>query len=420
MKLLQRSSRYYLLSSLLVFAVIALAMFYLLRFSLNHTSDELLVNTRLPLARELAARSLSPRMEIMDEIVELQPIPRLTDRQTFRDTLIEIFDIDEAELELEPYRKYTYDALVDGSPHRISISLSIVENEDIIQTVLTVVIGGLLLFLLAVNLLNRYLSKRLWKPFYRSVAEIRGFSARQSTAPAFPPSETDEFNELNQSLERMTGQMQREYASLHRFTENASHEIQTPLAIVRNHVDLLLRGPDRSEEEYGNLQRISEAVARLSKLNKTLLLLTKIEHDQIPDAGHLDLHTVIAEKLEQLAPALTDKSIRLTTELHSASVRLPPGLADVLLNNLLGNAIRHNLQGGTLRVRLNERQLIIENTGPTNDLSDAAVFERFRTQSTSGDSLGLGLALVREICDRYDYRIVYEQKEQVHRVTLHF
>ncbi len=218
----------------------------------------------------------------------------------------------------------------------------------------------------------------------------------------------------------MTDQLQREYDSLRRFTENASHEIQTPLAIVRNHVDLLLRVPDRSEQDYGNLQRISEGVARLSKLNKTLLLLTRIEHDQLPGPVHLDLRAVLSAKLEQLAPALADKRIQLSTELEPVSVHLPPGLADVLLNNLLGNAIRHNLEAGTLRVNLSDRQLLIENTGPANKLSATMVFERFRKESNSGDSLGLGLALVREICDRYHYRVAYAQEENLHRVTLHF
>ncbi|MCP9234726.1 HAMP domain-containing sensor histidine kinase [Lewinella sp. JB7] len=420
MKLLQRSSRYYLFFSLLIFAVIALALFYALRYSLNHTIDELLVNTRQPLARELSARPLSSRMEIMDEIVELQPISVLTNRQTFRDTLIEIYDIEEAELEFEPYRKYTYDALIDDIPYRISISLSTVENEDIIRTVLVVVIGGLLLFLLAINLLNRYLSIRLWKPFYGTVAEIKAFSARQSTAPAFPPSETDEFADLNQELERMTDQMQREYDSLRRFTENASHEIQTPLAIIRNHLDILLRTPDRPEQDYRNLQRISEAVSRLGKLNRTLLLLTKIEHDQFPDATHVEVSNLLREKLEQLTSTIADKGITVTTDLAPLTIFLPPALADVLLNNLLSNAIRHNQVGGMVLITLGGKQLIIENTGPTNQLADHKVFDRFRKDSTLGDSLGLGLALVKEICARYGYRIRYEQLEKSHRVSLQF
>lgn len=423
MKLLQRSSRYYLFSSLLIFAVIALALFYALRYSLNHTIDELLANTREPLDRELAVRPLRPRMEIMDEIIELRPISKITHQEYFRDTLIEIYDAREAELEMEPYRKYTYDAMVGNSPYRISISLSTVENEDIIHTVLVVVLGGLLLFLLAINLLNRYLSIRLWKPFYRTVAELKGFSARRSTAPVpteSRPVNIDEFDDLDRELRLMTGQMQREYDSLRRFTENASHEIQTPLAIIRSYIDVLLQASDRPEEDYGNLQRISEAVARLSKLNKSLLLLTKIEHDQFPDTAQIELSTLLLGKLEQLGSWAEEQGITVTTDLQPLTICLPPALADILLNNLLSNAIRHNQQWGAIEVRLSGKQLVIENTGPTNLLADDAVFERFRKDSTSGDSLGLGLALVKEICAKYGFRIQYEQLEKLHRVILEF
>ena len=418
MKLLQRSSRYYLLFSLLIFTVIALALIIALRYSLDHTSDELLASTRLPLAQELASRPLQPRMEIMGEIIELRPINHVTDQESFRDTMIELYDAWQGKFELEPYRKYTYESLISGRPYRISISLSTVENQDIIRNVLGVVLSGLLLFLLAINLLNRYLSIRLWEPFYATVAEIKTFSARQSVAPAFPPSETDEFTDLNRELEWMTGQMQREYDSLRQFTENASHEIQTPLAIIRNHLDLLLRDPDRREADYDNLQRISEAVSRLSKLNKTLLLLTKIEHDQFPDATPIDLCPLLVAKLEQLTPALTDKDIRLTTDLQPLTVCLPPALADILLNNLLGNAVRHNEEGGQLTVTLRAARLVIENTGPDSKLRGERVFERFRKDSRDADSLGLGLSLVREICDRFGFAIRYDHDGRLHKITV--
>ena len=326
MKLLHQSSRYYFLFSLIVFAVIALTLFYALRLTLNHATDETLANTRTPLAKELANRdSLTPRMEIMDEIVELHPIAEVTNQQAFRDTFMEIYDVEESAWEYVPYRKYTYDAKIHAQAYRISISLSTVENDDLIRTLLLVVVGSLLLFLVAINLLNRYLSERLWKPFYRTVTELKGFSARQATTPNFMASKTDEFNDLNVVLERMTGELRREYDSLRRFTENASHEIRTPLAIVRNHVDLLLRGPDRSEEDYENLQRISEAVSRLGKLNHTLLLLTKIEHDQFPDAVQLDLATLLREKI---TPAWAGPGGQSHSTHHRASAAVGPPVPD--------------------------------------------------------------------------------------------
>ena len=277
---------------------------------------------------------------------------------------------------------------------------------------------GLLLFLLAINVLNRYLSRQLWRPFYRTLEQVKGFSVQQKTAPAFAPSDTTEFDDLNRSLEDMTGLLIKEYDSLRRFTENASHEIQTPLAIIRNHVDMLLRQPERSEVDYSHIQGISEAISRLSKLNKSLLLLTKIEHDQFPDAAHIDLKPLLLDKLVQLEPMLEDKQIAVTQQLDNTSAYLPPALADILLNNLLGNAIRHNIEGGKLDVTLTEKQLTITNSGPASQLNNKVIFDRFRKAGSAAESLGLGLAIVKEICDRYGLRISYEQEDGWHRMKV--
>lgn len=418
MKLLNRTSRYYLIFSLLVFAIIGLALFFALRYTLNHSTDDSLEHTRPALAREFShLERLEPTMYIMDEIIEIRRIPALTRAESYRDTSITVLE-ENGETEAEPYRKYTYDGMIRGEPYRISISLSTLENEDLIRTLILVVLGGLLLFLLAINVLNRYLSRRLWWPFYRTLEQVKQFSVQQNTAPAFAHSETTEFNDLNRSLETMTGQLLREYDSLHRFTENASHEIQTPLAIIRNHVDMLLRQPERTEVDYGHIQGISEAISRLSKLNKSLLLLTKIEHDQFPDAAHLDLKPLLLEKLVQLAPMLEDKRITVTHQLNNTSAYLPPTLADILLNNLLGNAIRHNLENGSLDVALTEKQLTITNSGPAHQLNDKVIFDRFRKAGGTAESLGLGLAIVKEICDRYGLGIRYEQGNGWHRMRV--
>lgn len=419
-KLLNQSSRYYLLSSLVVFTIIGMVLFYALRFTLDYNTGESLRNTRRPLARHLLQLDeLQPTMYIMDEIIELRPIAAVTEMETYQDTAILVVEAD-GEVELEPFRKYTYDELVNGTSYRISISLSTVENGDLIGTLLLVVLSGLMLFLLAVNLLNRYLSRQLWRPFYRTLTQLKTFSVQQNNAPAFPPSQTKEFNDLNQSLEAMTGQLVNEYESLRRFTENASHELQTPLAVIRNQIDLLLRGGERSEEDYVIIQRLSESVSKLGKLNQSLLLLTKIERGQVPDAEWVGLQPLVEHKLEQLAPGLKNMSVELKTSIEPTAIRMPLLLVDVLLNNLLGNAVRHNVRGGQLGVFLSSGKLEIENSGEPLEISPDVLFERFRKESKSADSLGLGLAIVREICDKYGCGLQYHHHEGIHRLTLSF
>jgi signal transduction histidine kinase len=402
----------------LIFAIIGLVLFFALRYTLNHSTDDSLEHTRPALAREFThLKELEPTMYIMDEIVEVRPITELTGQEVYQDTMIYIKE-DDGELEAEPFRKYTYDELIGGKPYRISISLSTVENEDLIRTLLLVVLGGLLLFLLAINVLNRYLSQVLWRPFYLTLGQIKAFSVQNDRPPTFAHSDTTEFDDLNRSLKDMTGQLVKEYGSLRRFTENASHELQTPLAIIRNQIDLLLREEERSEADYTIIQRLSESVSKLGKLNQSLLLLTKIERGQLPDAKWIDLQPLIERKLEQLIPELEEREIGLTKTLVPQSVRMPVILADVLLNNLLGNAIRHNIDGGEMLVQLGAGQLIIENTGPLLLHAPDTLFERFRKESKSAESLGLGLAIVREICEKYNCDLSYTYAEGRHRMAV--
>jgi signal transduction histidine kinase len=151
-----------------------------------------------------------------------------------------------------------------------------------------------------------------------------------------------------------------------------------------------------------------------------LLLLTKIERQQFSKSEWIDLAPLVHKKLAQLQPFLTEKHISLSTEIESLSLRIHPVLADVLLNNLLGNAIRHNLPTGKLMVVLNSHVLTISNTGHPLDLFPDLLFERFRKQSTNSESLGLGLAIVKEICDQYGYVITYNYAGGSHEVRLDF
>lgn len=419
MKLLQRTSRYYLFFSSLIFLILGVVLFFILRYTLNRATDEGLHHTRPALARYLTTLDeLESSMLIMDEIVEFTPIETVSSQQTWRDTLI--MDNHPDEMEMEPYRKYTYDELVKGKPYQISISLSKVENEDLIKSVFGVVMAGLLLFLLAINALNRYLSRELWRPFYKSVDQIKQFSVQQHSSPVFDHSETTEFEDLNRSLEGMTAQLSTEYDTLRRFTENASHELQTPLAIIRNEIDLLLRVEERTEKDYGIIQRISEAVSRLGKLNQSLLLLTKIERGQFPVAKWLDLAPLINHKLDQLKLSIQERNILLTTSVEPTPVHLPAALADVLLNNLLGNAIKHNRTGGKLVVSLTEKKLTISNTGPPLAIDPGTVFDRFVHGKQSATSLGLGLAIVKEICDKFGIGLRYHNEGDMHQLIISF
>lgn len=419
MRLLQRTSRYYLLISLGLFTLIGVILFTILRKTLTHELDEGLEHTSVALHRQLERMdSLPARVEIMDEIVELQPIERFTGYRRYADTTF--FDDRPGELEYEPYRKYTYEDRIRGQAYRITLYHSTVDNQDIAGGIGLALVIALGLGLIVFNLLTRRLNRHLWRPFQRSLEQIGDFDVRREEVPCFAASDTQEFNDLNRSLERLTARMVGDYQSLRRFTENASHELQTPLAIIRNQIDLLLREEERSETDYAILQRLSESVSRLRKLNQSLLLLAKIERGQVPEAAWIDLRPLVERKLEQLEPALKERKIRLTKQLETQQVMLPPTLADVLLNNLLSNAIRHNVDGGDIHVYLGDDILRIENSGTPLTQAPERLFERFSKGSNSSESLGLGLAIVKEIGDKYGGEVTYAYAQGRHRLQVRF
>lgn len=417
MKLLQRTAYYYLIFSLLVFLLGALVMFLALRVVLDYETDEGLRHTsKVVKAYLVDLDSIPAKLSIMDEIVELRPVVTAKEIELFSDTLM----FDPEEQEYEPYRKFTFLDSLRGQNYLVSINHSRVENEDLITTILLVNLGILGLLLLTLNQLNRFLSRRLWQPFHQTITQIQSFSIQNDAKLELSPTKTEEFDQLNRSLERMTDKLQQDYRSLRRFTENASHELQTPLAIMRNQVDLLLQNADRPPEDFASIRHLSEAISRLGRLNKALLLLTKIENEQYGATEPIRLLPLLQQKLAALQPLLEERGIILKSDLQEITLEIHPVLADVLLNNLLENAIKHNLPNGQIDIHLSTDKLSIANTGTPLETPPLELFERFAKGSTNHQSLGLGLAIVREICNLYGWNISYDIQQDRHQLVVSF
>ncbi|MBB4078688.1 signal transduction histidine kinase [Lewinella aquimaris] len=418
MKLLQRTSRYYLAFAVVAFLITGILLFNVLRYFIDEEMDEQVADASVRLDHYLAQLPEVPESFYqLDAVITTRPVDKVVLPFTFSDTVF----FEPIEQEMEPFRSVTYDREINGQPYRITISQLKVENEDLIEVLFLVSMAFFALFLLGFFFLNRYLSKRIWRPFYAALAQVQRFDLKSRAPTVFPPSTTEEFDQLSRSLNTLTTKIRRDYLALRQFTDNASHELQTPLAIMRNQVDLMLQTTDRTEEDFTRLQHFSEALERLKKLNQALLLLTRIENEQYHDTEEIELAALIDTKLSQLEGMRDAKSLLLERELHRTCVRAHPVLMDVLLNNLLSNAIKHNVTNGHLRVILKDRQLTVVNSGPPHDGDTDRLFKRFTKGRADNQSLGLGLAIVSEICQHYGFRIDYHATaDGVHSVTLNF
>ncbi len=415
MKLLERTSRYYLAFSLLAFLLTGSLLFAVLRYIIDAEMDDQVADASVRLDNYLEQLETVPESFYqLDAVITTAPVARVSLPFTFTDTVF----FEPIEQELEPYRTMTYDRLINGRAYRISVSRLKVESQDLILVLFLVSMAFFGLFLIGIYLLNRYLSRHLWQPFYGALAQVRGFDLKRKEPTVFPPSATEEFDQLNTALNALTTKLRNDYQALRQFTDNASHELQTPLAIMRNQVDLMLQDPARNEMDFSHLQHLSEALDRLKKLNQALLLLTRIENDQFTGTEEIELADLLTNKLDQLEPMIEARGLHLRSDLHRTCVRAHPVLLDVLLNNLLSNAIKHNLPGGRLEVTLVTGQLTILNSGLPLRLPTEELFQRFAKGETDNQSLGLGLAIVQEICKRYAFTISFRTAGDHHEMTV--
>ncbi|EAY29243.1 sensor histidine kinase [Microscilla marina] len=309
---------------------------------------------------------------------------------------------------------------VKNAYYKICIYKSLEEADDEIEAVIGTVVYLFVSLLIVMLVANYYLSRRLLQPFHQTLGAIKGFRVTNTAPLELQQSNILEFEELNTLVLDMTDKIRDDYRNLKEFTENASHEIQTPLAIIKSKIELLIQS-SLNDEQMQHLQSIYEVSNRLSKINKALLLLAKIENQQFQQTHTIDLGELVTKHLQNFQELIEMKNICLKTDLQtSAQISFNPVLADVLISNLLSNAIRHNYQGGEIIVGLTHNVLKINNTGTTDGIKGEAMFERFKKGNNANNSVGLGLSIVKKICDTNQIDIVHLYRTSVHEFQITF
>ena len=308
---------------------------------------------------------------------------------------------------------------VDGKYYKVLIVESNVETEDLISIIFIITIAVILVLLLVLLITNRLLLKRLWQPFYGIMDQLRLFNI--TDAENIPQTETsiDEFRELSKVVSIMTKKAKTDYTSLKTFTENASHELMTPIAVINSKLDTLIQTDNFDTKQSKLLNDLYGAVSRLNRLNQSLLLLVKLENNLLQGQQQLNLRLLVEELLVQFEEIFIDKKLTVTCELDDKEITGSKYLLEILLSNLLTNAIRHNKPGGAIAVILTNDCLVIENTGDSIALPAASIFNRFHKSSGSEGS-GLGLTISRQICENLNFRLDYSFQDGLHIFTVDF
>jgi signal transduction histidine kinase len=322
----------------------------------------------------------------------------------------------------DTYAILTEQYKLGDTPYQITTYFS---SKEITHLLIKLSIAEAAIFLLllgAIVIINRRTSRNLWTPFYDTMEAVRNFDIRKNR-PLVLSEQTgvDEFDRLNLTLSSLIDHVNQAYHNQKQFTENASHELQTPLAIIRSKVELLMDSPSLTEEVAGQLGDINDANERLSQMNKNLFLLTKIDNNQFPELHMIPVSNLLERSIAQYREYFEDELpvIKLCIE-APVQLQANSSLIDILINNLLRNAIIHNVEGGYIHILLTDKELSMENSGPVLEGDPERLFERFRKGREESRTTGLGLALVKQICHLYQFDVQYLHQEGIHRIKVVF
>lgn len=404
MKLLNRSLLHLSLALFLVLGLWSVAFFFVLRNAVQDSIDEGLDDQEEVITYRI--KSDSTLLGIRDLGLygfAIGPVAEKV-KKSYRDTALFI----PSEGEVESVRLRTGTFKHEGHYYRIQIYTSTVEEDDLVEHLALALIALYVVVLLTIMLVNNVVLKRTWQPFHAMLDHLKTF--RLGTARALPdvPTKVYEFNELKAAANSLVRHATDAYADQRAFTENAAHELQTPLAIAINKLELLVEHGGSEEERMVAVGEVIAVLERLTRMNRSLLLLARIDNRQFPDERKVLFAELAATVMEEFADLAEHRGVQLDLAARGdLMISMDPALARTLVTNLLKNAIVHNRAGGTVSVVVEQGRVIVRNTGSAQALDAERIFLRFHKETTADGGSGLGLAIAKAIADLYNLQLTY-------------
>jgi len=323
------------------------------------------------------------------------------------------------ENKMHNFMRLDFPLMVQNQWYKVTIAKPLEGMHHLSNALITISIGTIFIIIFIEMTLNGYLLRRLWRPFYKSLEIMREFRLGGSATLAFPATSISEFSFMNDSLQLATSKARQDYLVLKEFTENASHEMQTPLSIIRSKLDILIQEKELSENQSQLASEAYKSIKRLTTLNRSLLLLAKIDNHQYDNRQPLRLNEKVKEKIEQFRELWHNHEIAVVSHLEASNpLTIDPELLDILLNNLFSNAINHNIPHGYIGISLTPNQLKISNTGDAQPLDEQRLFTRFYKASINSNRNGLGLSIMKQIALASGLLIRYNFEDHKHAFTI--
>jgi len=417
MRLLTKTSLYIVTLSLFLFFIMGIVFFQVLKnMSLSDLDKELKAMSELVDAQGRDDPSDMPsRIPGIDSLSILPASSGIKSERQVGDTLM----YDYRNQQYRTYRFIHYFREYQGKSMEIKLYKSTTPADQLVEQVTLMMTIMVLLFIASIFVLNRFIFANLWKDFFHAMEKLKEFDTVKEPLVLGEP-DIDEFRELFRVLERMTKRLSEDYRELREYTDHTTHELQTPLAVIKTKTELLMQSEHLGPEEMQLIHAINESTDHLSRLNSTLAMITRIENRQYPSREKINLSQLVDHHLEMMQELMALRGIRVNRRYLDPEkvVEMDTGLANVLIINLLKNAIVHNADQGEINVEINSKGMVIRNDGQPFNFDEKKLFRRFTRNVKLSGSLGLGLSLVKKICDTYGFSISYQFENKQHTFTL--
>ncbi|WP_439483901.1 sensor histidine kinase [Cyclobacterium plantarum] len=414
MKLINQFTIWYLGISIIVFLIGGLLIFYKLESEIDFEQGKELERQLDRYAKKM--ETLENPERLRKDRLEIKELP--ADQAMIRfqsgDTLAWHEPLEQIERQVKAGKSY----LVNGRHFYMSTYNIMIESNDITETVVQTMVAIFLMLLIFIAVTSRLVSKRILQPFHQSLNRIKNFSFKDNQPLEFEPTKTEEFEKLHDFLNKMSIRLLSDYKVVKEFSENLSHEIQTPIAVASGKLELLLNSPINNQQANW-IAAAYNANEKMTKIVNSLATLAKLENQEFEGSQSIDLSRLIADCLKEYEELMGIKNITLHQQLTpSVKIDMHPNMAEMLINNLLSNAIKHNESPGYIYLEVNNKCLIIKNKGPKPKGNVTEYLKRFKKGNPMSESIGLGLSIVQQICRIHGYILDYTFINEEHQITI--
>jgi signal transduction histidine kinase len=418
MKLLTKTTIYYIIISFITYLLIAGTFYIAVKHLIYKEVEEKLRAEKHDFEAFVKRHGdWTKSSYFVENKIEIQKLPKF-DTTQFEDSFKDTIFYNKYTKEDVPFRELSFYNKIKNDWYKIRIRKSLIESTELIRYITLTMLFLLNIGLSSMFIFFRKMSKTIWRPFYNTLDKAKKFDIKDDKDIQVLETQIYEFNELNDVIKKMTGKMRKDYLSLKEYTENASHEIQTPLAIINSKVENLIQCENLTDKQVLWIEEIQNACFKISKLHKALLLLSKIDNGQYNASELIDFNMMICSKLEEFEALCHHKNISISLiNKGTFQSNIHADLADILLTNIIKNAIVHNQSHGSVNIEIKNNSIEVSNTGHPINTAPEKLFERFKKDKSS-DSLGLGLSIVKKIADHAGLKVEYRYGNSLHKMIL--